>query len=78
MTELTLRITTETLFGSDESGSAQVVGDALRLMMNEFPSMLTPLGALRQTTSAAEHASLLARTSDARRHYLRTHRATPP
>ena len=48
MIELTLRITTETLFGSDESGSAQVVGDALRLMMNEFPSMLTPLGALRQ------------------------------
>ena len=48
MTELTLRIATETLFGSDESASARVVADALRLMMNEFPSMLTPLGALRQ------------------------------
>ncbi len=48
MTELTLRIATEALFGSDESGSASVVAEALRLMMNEFPSMLTPLGALRQ------------------------------
>ncbi|HYL27520.1 MAG TPA: cytochrome P450 [Candidatus Nitrosotalea sp.] len=48
MTELTLRIATETLFGSDESGSAQAVAEALRLMMNEFPAMLTPLGALRQ------------------------------
>ena len=37
MTELTLRIATETLFGSDESDSARVVGDALRLMMGEFP-----------------------------------------
>lgn len=48
MTELTLRIATETLFGSDESDSAQIVADALRLMMSEFPAMLTPLGALRQ------------------------------
>jgi cytochrome P450 len=48
MTELTLRIATETLFGSDESASAQAVAEALRLMMNEFPAMLTPLGALRQ------------------------------
>jgi len=48
MTELTLRIATETLFGSDESDSARAVGDALRLMMVEFPHMLTPLGALRQ------------------------------
>ena len=48
MTELTLRIATETLFGSDESDSAQLVADALRLMMSEFPSMLTPIGALRQ------------------------------
>ncbi len=47
MTELTLRIATETLFGSDESDSARVVGDALRLMMGEFPYMLTPLGSLR-------------------------------
>ena len=37
MTELTLRIATETLFGSDESDSARVVGEALRLMMDEFP-----------------------------------------
>jgi cytochrome P450 len=48
MTELTLRIATETLFGSDESDSARTVGDALRLMMGEFPHMLTPLGSLRQ------------------------------
>lgn len=48
MTGLTLRIATETLFGSDESDSAQAVAEALRLMMNEFPAMLTPLGALRQ------------------------------
>jgi cytochrome P450 len=48
MTELTLRIATETLFGSDESDASEAVADALRLMMNEFPAMLTPLGALRQ------------------------------
>ncbi|HEY1868250.1 MAG TPA: cytochrome P450 [Candidatus Cybelea sp.] len=48
MTGLTLRIATETLFGSDESGSAAAVADALRLMMTEFPAMLTPIGALRQ------------------------------
>jgi cytochrome P450 len=48
MTGLTLRIATETLFGSDESDSASAVGDALRLMMGEFPHMLTPLGSLRQ------------------------------
>ncbi|MGA8576401.1 MAG: cytochrome P450 [Candidatus Cybelea sp.] len=48
MTELTLRIATETLFGSDESESSSAVAEALRLMMNEFPAMLTPLGALRQ------------------------------
>ena len=48
MTELTLRIATETLFGSDESDSAGTVADALRLMMTEFPAMLTPIGALRQ------------------------------
>jgi len=45
MTELTLRIATETLFGSDESDSARLVREALRLMMNEFPKMLTPAGA---------------------------------
>ncbi|MBV8531826.1 MAG: cytochrome P450 [Candidatus Eremiobacteraeota bacterium] len=48
MMELTLRIATETLFGSDESDAAQTVAEALRLMMSEFPAMLTPLGALRQ------------------------------
>jgi cytochrome P450 len=48
MTALTLRIATETLFGSDESDSARAVGDALRLMMGEFPHMLNPLGAIRQ------------------------------
>ena len=66
MTELTLRITTETLFGSDESASASVVAEALRLMMNEFPSMLTPLGALRQRVPLAQHAAILARPADAR------------
>ena len=48
MTALTLRIATETLFGSDESDSARVVGEALRLMMGEFPHMLNPLGSVRQ------------------------------
>lgn len=48
MTELTLRIATETLFGTDASDSATLVRDALRLMMNEFPHMLTPFGSLRQ------------------------------
>jgi len=48
MMQLTLQIATETLFGSDESDSAQLVADALALMMNEFPAMLNPLGALRQ------------------------------
>jgi cytochrome P450 len=47
MAGLTLRIATETLFGSDESDAARTVGDALRLMMVQFPAMLTPLGALR-------------------------------
>lgn len=47
MQELTLRIATETLFGADASESAVLVRDALRLMMNEFPHMLTPLGSLR-------------------------------
>ena len=48
MIALTLRIATETLFGTDESASAQAVGEALRLMMLEFPYMLTPLSSLRQ------------------------------
>jgi cytochrome P450 len=46
MTELTLRIATETLFGSDESDSTRVVAEALQLMMNEFPKMLSPAGAM--------------------------------
>ena len=48
MTELTLRIATTTLFGSDESGLSRVVSDALRLMMEEFPYALMPLGRLLQ------------------------------
>jgi cytochrome P450 len=48
MIELTLRIATETLFGSDESDSARAVGAALQLMMREFPYMLTPLSGLRR------------------------------
>ncbi len=48
MTELTLRIATTTLFGSDESSSTKLVSDALRLMMAEFPAMLLPIGPLLQ------------------------------
>jgi cytochrome P450 len=48
MTKLTLRIASETLFGSDESDSARAVAGALDLMMREFPYMLTPLSGLRQ------------------------------
>ena len=50
MTALTLRIATETLFRQPTRRAtvSQLVADALRLMMNEFPAMLTPLGALRQ------------------------------
>ncbi len=48
MTELTLRIATRTLFGSDESDSAAAVAGALRLMMEEFPYMLVPFGSLRR------------------------------
>ena len=48
MIALTLRIATETLFGTDESRSAHAVGEALRLMMLEFPYMLTPLSSLRR------------------------------
>jgi cytochrome P450 len=48
MTELTLRIATTTLFGSDESGSTRVVSEALRMMMEEFPYILLPFGRLRQ------------------------------
>ncbi|HKE37273.1 MAG TPA: cytochrome P450 [Candidatus Baltobacteraceae bacterium] len=48
MTELTLRIATTTLFGSDESGSTRAVSDALRLMMETFPYSVLPFGQLRQ------------------------------
>ena len=48
MTELTLRIATKTLFGSDESGSTKTVAAALQLMMTEFPHMLLPFGQLRR------------------------------
>ncbi|MBV8375239.1 MAG: cytochrome P450 [Candidatus Eremiobacteraeota bacterium] len=48
MTALTLGIATTTLFGSDESGSTRFVSDALRVMMEEFPYLLLPLGRLWQ------------------------------
>jgi cytochrome P450 len=48
MTALTLRIASETLFGSDESDSTDTVSSALHLMMEEFPYVLLPFGALRQ------------------------------
>ncbi len=70
MTELTLRIATETLFGSDESDSAGAVADALRLMMNEFPAMLTPIGALRQRLPLAQYAAFLAGSQHARCDHL--------
>jgi cytochrome P450 len=47
MIELTLRIASETLFGSDASGTAGSVSDALRDMMLEFPYVLAPFGSLR-------------------------------
>lgn len=48
MTELTLRIATLTLFGSDESASSEQVSKALESLMFEFPAMLGPFGPLRQ------------------------------
>jgi cytochrome P450 len=48
MTELTLRIASLTLFGSDESAASAQVGNALKLLMEEFPFVLGPFGALRQ------------------------------
>src|SRR6185312_2499749 len=48
MTELTLRIATTTLFGSDEGRSAREVSEALRLMMEAFPYSLLPFGQIRQ------------------------------
>ena len=77
MTGLTLRIATETLFGSDESDSASAVGDALRLMMGEFPHMLTPLGSLRQYLPLPNTRRFWRARVDARRNYLRPHRAPP-
>jgi cytochrome P450 len=48
MTELTLRIATLTLFGSDESAASQKVSDALMALMQEFPLVLGPFGGIRQ------------------------------
>jgi cytochrome P450 len=48
MTELTLRIATVTLFGSDEGGSTQRVRRALHTVMEEYPKALGPLNGLRQ------------------------------
>lgn len=48
MTELTLRIASTTLFGSDESRSTREVSEALRLMMEAFPYSVLPFGQLRQ------------------------------
>jgi len=48
MTELTLRIATLTLFGTDESAASQQVSDALAVLMEEFPLVLGPLGSIRQ------------------------------
>lgn len=48
MTELTLRIASTTLFGSDESRSTREVSEALRLMLEAFPYSVLPFGRLRQ------------------------------
>jgi cytochrome P450 len=48
MTELTLRIASTTLFGSDEGASTREVSEALRLMMEAFPYSLLPFGQIRQ------------------------------
>jgi cytochrome P450 len=48
MTEITLQIATLTLFGTDESAASETVSKALGLLMEEFPFVLGPLGALRQ------------------------------
>lgn len=48
MTELTLRIATVTLFGSDEGNATQRVRVALHAVMEEYPNALGPLRGLRQ------------------------------
>jgi cytochrome P450 len=48
MTELTLRIATLTLFGTDESTASAKVSDALGTLMEEFPLILGPIGAIRR------------------------------
>jgi cytochrome P450 len=48
MTELTLKIATLTLFGTDESAASQQVSNALSLLMEEFPHVLGPFGSIRQ------------------------------
>jgi cytochrome P450 len=48
MTELTLRIATLTLFGSDESAASEQVSNALMALMEEFPLILMPFGAILQ------------------------------
>jgi len=47
MTELTLRIASQTLFGRDASGSAASVSTSLHGLMTMFPTVLNPLGELR-------------------------------
>jgi cytochrome P450 len=49
MTELTLRIASKTLFGSDESASARSISEALTVTMEEFTRILTPFGRLRMS-----------------------------
>jgi cytochrome P450 len=48
MMELTLRIASLTLFGSDESAASSQVSGALQTVMEEYPYALGPLGALRR------------------------------
>ena len=49
MSELTLRIASVTLFGTDASGDAEIVRDALADTMDTYPSAIGPLGKIRRS-----------------------------
>jgi cytochrome P450 len=49
MSELTLRIASVTLFGTDASADAATVRDALKATMETYPSAIGPLGRLRRS-----------------------------
>lgn len=51
MSELTLRIASVTLFGTDASSDAEIVRDALHDTMDTYPSAIGPLGKIRRSIS---------------------------